>query len=169
MIEVGILGDEDHVELLDGKIIEISPIGRFHASCVRNLITFFVPRLVGKFTCSPEQPISIADGSEPEPDFVIATYREDNYASGHPVPADIQLLIEVADKTLARDRSVKASIYARAGIPEYWIINLIDRQLERHTAPDAENGLYGKVQIIEEAGTLTHALTGEVTLLTLLP
>ncbi|MEO0732347.1 MAG: Uma2 family endonuclease [Bacteroidota bacterium] len=130
MIDIGILGDEDRVELLDGKIIEMSPIGPFHAACVSKLAKFFFRHIANDYSCRQEQPITITVGSEPEPDFIVATYRKDEYATGHPHPQDIHLLIEVADKTLERDRTAKAIIYARAGIPEYWIVNLIDRQLE---------------------------------------
>lgn len=73
MIEAGILGEDDAVELLDGKIVTMSPVGRFHAVCVDNLADFFVPLLLNSYRCRQEQPITIADGSEPEPDYVIAT------------------------------------------------------------------------------------------------
>ena len=156
MIEAGILDEEDPVELLDGKIVDRSPIGRFHAVCVANVAEYFVPRLVGKYRCRQEQPISIAPGSEPEPDYIIATLRKQQYLDHHPYPEDIHLLIEVADKTLSRDRGGKREIYARAGIPEYWIINLIDRQLEIFTAPDTRMGIYGSERVLGERETLEH-------------
>lgn len=169
MIETGILDEDDRVELLDGKIIAMSPIGRFHAACVSKLTKFFILRLSDRLTCRQEQPIIIPNISEPEPDFVIVTFREDNYVSGHPSPRDIHLLIEVADKTLDRDRGPKFGIYARAGIAEYWIINLIDRQLEVFTQPETNTGRYAQQQIYAETDTLDHRFTGRLPVTDLLP
>ena len=163
MIEAGILGEDDPVELLNGKIVDMSPIGRFHAVCVRTINAHFVKLLDGKYLCSQEQPITIAEGSEPEPDYVIAKLGGQRYLDHHPYPEDIHLLIEVADKTLPRDRGAKQSIYARAGIPEYWIVNLIDRQLEIFTEPDVTTGTYGKERVLGERDTLmNHPLAGTV-------
>ncbi len=169
MIETGILDEDDRVELLEGKIITMSPIGRFHAACVRKLTVLFVQRLSDRYAVSQEQPINMSNGSQPEPDFVIATFREDHYAAGHPTPEDVHLLIEVADKTLDRDRGPKARIYARAGIPEYWIINLIDRQLEVFTDPQPEQGTYATSRILAETDTLGHEFTGNRPVVDLLP
>ncbi|WP_116105161.1 Uma2 family endonuclease [Lewinella sp. IMCC34191] len=163
MIEAGILGEDDPVELLNGKIVNRSPIGRFHAVCVRTINAHFVKLLDGKYLCSQEQPITIAEGSEPEPDYVIAWLSEHNYLDHHPYPEDIHLLIEVADKTLPRDRGAKRGIYACAGIPEYWIVNLIDRQLEIYTQPDLAAGTYTQERILHERDTLIdHPLAGTV-------
>lgn len=169
MIEVGILGDEDKVELLNGKIVPMSPIGRFHAACVSRITDFLVPHLVGRFQCRQEQPITLPTGSEPEPDFVIATLREDRYANGHPTPEEVHLLIEVADKTLERDRGAKASIYAAAGIPEYWIINLIDRQIEWYRQPDPEKARYAETIVRVEKDVFEHPLTGELAVSEFMP
>ena len=84
MIEAGILGEDDPVELLNGKIVDTSPIGRFHAVCVDNLNEYFVTSLAGRFRCRQEQPITIPGGSEPEPDYVIAALREQQYLDHHP-------------------------------------------------------------------------------------
>ena len=163
MIDAGILGEEDRVELLDGKIVEMSPIGRLHAVCVRNLNAYFVPLLADRYVCSQEQPITIPDGSEPEPDYVIASLRDQQYLDHHPFPEDIHLLIEVADRTLTRDRGAKRGIYARAGIREYWIVNLIDRQLEIYTEPDVQSGTYTRERVLGERDTLNdHSLAGTV-------
>ncbi|OAV43880.1 Uma2 family endonuclease [Lewinella sp. 4G2] len=170
MIEAGILGEDDPVELLAGKIVDMSPIGRFHAVCVRNLATYFVPLLKDAYICSQEQPITIPSGSEPEPDYVIATRHDHQYLDHHPYPEDIHLLIEVADKTLARDRGSKLNIYAAAGIPEYWIFNLIERQLEIYTEPDMEKGVYAAERVLTHAEVLEgHALAGTVGVGGLLP
>jgi Uma2 family endonuclease len=170
MIEAGILGEDDPVELLAGKIINTSPIGRFHAVCVDNLNEYFVIKLAGAYRCRQEQPITIPNGSEPEPDYVIATRHDHQYLTHHPYPEDIHLLIEVADQTLARDRGAKHAIYARAGIPEYWIFNLIERQLEIYTEPDTVRGTYKVERILVETDTLeNHLLAGSVSVAALLP
>jgi Uma2 family endonuclease len=163
MIEAGVLGEDDPVELLNGKIVNRGPISCFHAACLTNLNEYFVKLLAGKYLCSQGHPITIACGSEPEPDYVIAALNEHNYLDHHPYPEDIHLLIEVADRTLPRDRGAKREIYARAGIPEYWIINLIDRQLEIFTEPDPAAGTYGSERILSERDTLRdHPLAGTV-------
>jgi Uma2 family endonuclease len=170
MIDADILGEDDRVELLTGKIVTMSPIGRFHAVCVSNLAEYFVPNLAGTYRCRQEQPITIPDGSEPEPDYVIATRHDHRYLSHHPYPEDIHLLIEVADRTLARDRGAKRTIYAHAGIPEYWIVNLIERQLEIYTEPDTERGMYGAERTLQETDRLEdHYLAGTVDVAELLP
>ena len=170
MIEAGVLGEDDPVELLAGRIVDMSPIGRFHAVCVRNLTNYFIPLLQQDYLCSQEQPITIPSGSEPEPDYVIATRHAHQYREHHPYPEDIHLLIEVADQTLARDRGAKLRIYARAGIPEYWIFNLIERQLEIYTEPDTEKGTYATVRTLAEKDTLReHPLAGTLKIGELLP
>lgn len=169
MVDVGILTEEDKVELIFGKIIAKSPVGRFHAACVSALEEFFIPRLLGNYTCRSENPIALLDATQPEPDFVIATHKKDRYVSGHPVAKDIHLVIEVADKTLTKDRLLKAEAYAVAGIKEYWIINLIDRQLEQHLAPDLEKRGYQTISIFQETESFDHAFTGKITVSDLLP
>ena len=169
MIEHGILTEEDKVELLAGKIIDMSPIGRFHSACVSELTYFFLPKWIGVYTCRAEQPISLPDASEPEPDFVIADFREDKYAEGHPLASNVRLLIEVSDKTLVLDRASKAEIYATAGIPEYWILNLIDRQLELYSSPNVATGTYEVSSVVGEYDDLDHPMTGKIPLTELLP
>ena len=170
MIAAGILGEDDPVELLAGKIIDMSPSGRYHAVCVTQLAEWFLPRLKNQYICRQEQPITIPSGSEPEPDYVIAARRDHKYLTHHPYPEDIYLLIEVADQTLARDRGAKLRIYAAAGIPEYWILNLIDRQVEIYADPDTVAGSYAKRHILGEAEIIVaHPLAGRVAVVNLLP
>lgn len=170
MIEAGILNEDDTVELLNGKIVDISPIGRFHAVCVSNLAEFFIPKLSRLYRCRQEQPITILTGSEPEPDFVVATRHPHLYLDHHPYPEDIHLLIEVADQTLKRDQEAKLAIYARAGIQEYWILNLVERQLEIYTQPDNTLSIYKEGQTLQESAMLTdHPLAGTVPIKELLP
>lgn len=139
MEEVGILNPSDRVELIRGEIIKMSPFKSAHTSCVKRL-TALMYRLVEElFTISVQDPITISDHSEPEPDLALLKYSEDFYAQKHPQPKDVILLIEVSDSTLEIDRHVKMTLYAEAGIKEYWIINLIDQYIEIYKKPEGAN------------------------------
>ena len=152
LAEVGILKPTDRVELINGDIITMTPIKSPHAGMVNRLSRIMNNLLNGQATICPQNPITIRDNSEPEPNVVIAHYRDDDYESNHPTPENIYLLIEVSDTTLEKDREVKHPLYASAGIPEYWIINLIDRQIEIHRQP--KNGEYHYKLIISEPGEI---------------
>jgi Uma2 family endonuclease len=134
LIEHGVLTENDDVELIHGEVFEHFPVTDVHASHVSRLAQLFLD-LTGKTaTGSVQSPIRLAD-SEPEPDFALLARRDDFYASGKPRPADVYLVVEVADASLAYDREVKAPLYAENGIAEYWIVNLVDRCLEVHRRP----------------------------------
>jgi Uma2 family endonuclease len=136
MIAAGILTEEDRVELIEGEIIEMRPIGDDHVFAVNNLTEMLVRRLAGQAVVSIQNPIRLSGRSRPQPD--IALWRPAKRRS-LPGPDDILLLIEVADSTLAFDRDVKLPLYARAGIVEVWIVNLIDKRIEVYRQP-AEGG-----------------------------
>ena len=99
--------------------------------------------------------------SEPEPDYVIARYDAEQYAAGHPTGADIILLIEVSDSSLDKDRNYKLPLYAASGIPEYWIVNLAERQFEVYTAPSDE-GEYGQTKIYGDGQQFEHPRFGTI-------
>jgi Uma2 family endonuclease len=124
MIESGILTENDHVQLVDGWIIEMPPIGPEHCTST-SLVGIAIDRsLPAGWVVRRQDPITLATG-EPEPDVVIARGSIREYSTRHPVPADIALVVEVADATLNFDRVEKAKEYAAAGIAEYWIVNLV--------------------------------------------
>jgi Uma2 family endonuclease len=130
MGEAGVFTKDARLELIEGEIIEMSPIGSRHAACV-NFLSRFLNRAVGDIALvSVQNPIRLNDFSEPEPDLALLRLRDDFYRDAHPTPADALLIIEVADTTLAYDRQVKTPLYAKAGIEEAWIINLLDEQVE---------------------------------------
>ena len=135
MIESGILGEDDHVELLEGWIVpqlSRTPAHDAILSWIANRqITTGTPQ---KWFCRVRSGITTAY-SQPEPDIALVRGSPRDYCARYPAPADIGLLVEVADSSLARDRSIKAAIHAAAGIPVYWIINLVDRQVEVDTNP----------------------------------
>lgn len=147
MVEAGFLNDEDKVELLFGKIVDISPIGVTHSYCIQELVAFFYANYASKYIIRSEQPIALAPHSMPEPNIVLAQLRTDRSSAQHPGPDDIQLIIEVAESTLQRDRTVKARLYGTFQIPEYWILNLIDHRLEVYTKPNSEGGYFNRLDI----------------------
>jgi len=142
--EAGILGKRDRVELIEGEIILMGPIGNRHAACVARLTELFVSRLFGRVSVWPQNPATLTDLSEPEPDLSLLRRREDFYASRHPGPEDILLVVEVADTSLSFDQSVKGRLYAATGVPEYWIVDLAHGRLEVYRNPGQEG--YGEVE-----------------------
>lgn len=168
MIAAGVLTENHRVELLFGKIVATSPIGRSHAACVKQLNRYFHSKFGEEVTIGIQDPVTLVDDSEPEPDVSILKFREDNYVAEHPQGKDILLLIEVADQTLQKDRTVKKTAYALGGVPEYWIINLVDRQVEQYLGAKA-TGEYDRFNIIPEAGTIESPRLGQIEVKNLLP
>jgi len=124
MADAGILTPEDRVELIDGEIIEMSPIGNRHLGCVNGATEAFSAAFRGKAVVSVQNPLRLNNYTEPEPDVVLLKPRQDAYRRKRPVAEDALLVLEVADTTLAYDRNVKVPRYAAAGIPEVWIEDL---------------------------------------------
>jgi Uma2 family endonuclease len=135
MIETGIIHEGEHIELISGQIFNMAAKGTRHTVANTELLGELLLLLGRRAKIRCQDPIILPNNSEPEPDIVVAKLRADNYVDSHPAPADIILLVEVADSTLNFDRNTKAPIYAAAGIIEYWIINLIDSRLEIYSQP----------------------------------
>ena len=134
--ELGFFAPDDRVELIRGEIIKMPAKGRFHSVCNSLLVEELILLLTRRARVRAQEPIILSTtDSEPEPDVVIARNRSDNYLASHPEPADILLVIEVSDSTLKYDQRTKLSLYAEAGIANYWIFNLVDNQLEMHSEP----------------------------------
>lgn len=131
----GILPADDRVELIAGDIIEMSPIGKRHAACVGRLTQALGLSLQRKAIIWVQNPIQIDDHSEPQPDIAILKPRADFYEQSLPTPADVLLVIEVSDTTLEYDRQIKLPLYAHAGIPEVWLVNLPAEQLDTYAQP----------------------------------
>jgi len=142
LAEVGVLKPDDRVELIEGEIIRMSPIGSPHAACVAKFIKVFtaIPNL--NATLWIQNPVRLNEFSEPVPDVALLKPREDFYAERHPRPNDVLLIIEVSDTTLLADRNVKMPLYARAGIPEAWLVNLPRKMIEVYF--DLADGRYRK-------------------------
>ena len=126
MGRAGILTAEDRVELLDGEVIVMSPIGNRHAACVDRLTNGFTRSggLAGRALVRVQNPLAESNLSEPQPDLMLLIPRDDHYDYGHPRAADVLLLVEVADSSLDYDMNTKVPFYARAGIREVWIVDL---------------------------------------------
>jgi Uma2 family endonuclease len=127
MGETGILGPGDRVELIDGEIIDMSPIGVLHAALVDALVRHFGRSAGQSVFIRCQNPLRLDDLSEPEPDIAILRPRADFYTTSHPGPADVLLVIEVSDTSLAYDLGTKVPLYARHGIPEVWVIDAATR------------------------------------------
>jgi Uma2 family endonuclease len=144
MGEAGILGTDDRVELIEGQIVEMPPIGSPHGGTVNALIHLFSKTVGDRAIVAAQNPVRLSDISEPEPDFMLLRPRPDFYRGSHPTPADVLLLIEVADTSVEFDRSVKLPLYARTGIPEYWLVDLERGVLDVHRSPAGDR--YDEVQ-----------------------
>jgi Uma2 family endonuclease len=162
MIEVGILTEDERIELIEGVIVEMSPIGRRHASYVKRLITLLSRRIGDEVQLDIQNPIHLSDYSEPQPDALLLKLRGDYYIEALPSPADVLLVIEVADTSLDYDRNVKVPLYARAGIPEVWVINLAAETVEVYTQPG--DPTYQRVQTRKKGDVLTPTTLPDVTL-----
>ena len=141
MAEAGIIKPGDRVELIDGEIIDMNPIGSPHAGITNRLTRFFSRAAAeGIFLLSVQSPLRLDAYNEPEPDLMLLRPRADDYRAGHPTAADVLLLIEVSDSSLAYDRGVKLALYARFGVPEVWIVDLDGAAVEICRKP--EEGAY---------------------------
>jgi len=129
MAEVGILSPEDRVELVDGEIIRMCPIGTRHLGCVNRTTEVLVGALRGRVVVSVQNPLRLNNFTEFQPDIVLLKPRKDHYGSKHPMAEDAILVIEVSDTTFRYDHDVKLKRYATAGIPEVWIVNPVQNEL----------------------------------------
>jgi Uma2 family endonuclease len=153
MAKAGILHEDDRVELLDGEIIEMAPIGSRHAATVNRMTRRFNERAHGRYIVSVQNPVRLSHHSEPQPDLLLLRFRDDEYEAAHPGPDDVLLVIEVSDTTVASDRRTKLPMYAAAGIPEAWLVNLPRNSIEVHREP--RNGRYQQVTVYRRGDSIT--------------
>ncbi|MBL6750714.1 MAG: Uma2 family endonuclease [Nevskia sp.] len=135
MGKAGILAENDRVELIDGDLINMAPIGSVHASVVNTLNDFFVRQVGIHGIVSVQNSLNLQPDSEPQPDLMVLKPRADRYRNALPIAGDVLLLIEVADTTADYDRKIKVPLYARHGVAEVWLIDLAARQLEIYREP----------------------------------
>jgi Uma2 family endonuclease len=161
MIETGILTPDDKVELLENWVVLKMPRNPPHDSTIQRILENLFPRRPGGWGIRVQSAITLPD-SQPEPDFVLARGSSADYETRHPEAADIGLVMEVADSSLLRDQRDKTRIYARAGIVTYWIVNLVDGQLEVYTQPSgpAPVPAYGALQTYHAGDAVPLVLDG---------
>ena len=164
----GTLTEDDRVELLFGTIIDKMPIYSPHSACVSKTKRY-LSRRFPDYEVRTENPIVLPHDSMPEPDCVIAAFRDDFYVNAHPVPSDIHVVIEVADSTVRTDRSIKRAAYALSAIDEYWLINLPERQVELHLVANVDSGNYQRVTSHTATESFQSPFAGPVNVADLLP
>lgn len=162
MGETGIFSEDDRVELIEGEIFEMSPIGERHAACVDVLSELFREQLQRRVIVRIQNPIQLGSYSEPQPDVALLKRRSDFYRHAHPTSDDVLLIVEVSDTTLEYDRQIKVPLYARAGVAEVWIVNLMDEQIEIHSQP--ANGAYQSQSQASRGETINSPDTFNLTL-----
>lgn len=161
MAEVGIFSPDARVELIEGEVIDMPPIGSPHAGTVKYVGNRVTDAVRGKAIVSIQDPVFLDPHSEPQPDIALLQPRPDFYRSSHPTPADVFLIIEVADATLAYDTQIKLPLYARHGVPEVWLVDLSHRQLVVHRAPTSAG--FQDVQPCTDLSAVTPLLLPGVT------
>jgi Uma2 family endonuclease len=156
MAEQGMFEPDERVELIDGEIFAMSPVGSLHVRCVNFLNDFLVRKLGEGFLVSVQNPIISANDTEPQPDLTILRRNHDLYISHLPTGRDTLIVIEVADTSASFDRNRKFPKYAQAGIPEAWLVDLKRDAVEVHTAP-GPNG-YGEVKTLRRGDRLSSTV-----------
>jgi len=160
MIETGILQEDERVELIDGDILEMSPIGSRHAACVNRLNALLIQHAGQQAIVSVQNPIRLGTYSEPEPDIAVLKPDSEYYAYAHPTAADILLLIEVAETSLEYDREVKIPRYAAVGIPEVWLLDLRHQVVVVYTQP--HNNTYQHQHTVQGGELVRSSILGGV-------
>jgi Uma2 family endonuclease len=150
MVDAGVLTTDDRVELLDGYIVPMSPQDSRHANTTTQIVHLLMRVCPSAHHVRSQVPLALGEHSEPEPDVMVVEGPPDAYTDTHPSAA--VLVVEVADSSLAKDRAQKRLLYARHGIPEYWLVNLIDQHLEVYRDP--ASGDYKSKTTLERSDTL---------------
>src|SRR5437868_5933402 len=135
MGKAGVFKEDDRVELIEGEIIQMPPIGNRHSSCVLRLNRLLCPALLGRALVNIQNPVRLDERSEAVPDVLVLKPRPDDYSTGHPRPEDTLLLVEVSDSSLSYDRGRKLPLYARQGVPEVWVVELPNALISVHHGP----------------------------------
>jgi hypothetical protein len=153
MIDAGILGEDDHIELLEGVLVEMSPQGRQHARFISRFTRIAVPAVGSAHCVRIQLPLTMPPYGEPEPDIAIATVQQEDSSDPHPSTA--LLIVEVASESLRKDRLVKSRVYARASVLEYWIADVEAQRIEVYQDPDASAERYRHHHIFGRGETLS--------------
>ena len=159
MGEAGVFAPDARVELIEGEVIDMAPIGSRHARAVNYLNMQLVEAVRRSAVVAVQNPVSLEEHTEVQPDVAVLRMRADLYGISHPRPSDVLLVIEVSETTLRYDQEVKLRLYARAGIPEVWIVDLESSVLLVYTQPDRE--IYGERQELSAPGVLAPSALPE--------
>ena len=162
MADAGIFSEDDRVELIDGEIVQMGPIGENHAGHVDRLTWLFSRRAGDGAIVRVQNPVRLSEYSEPQPDMTLLHPRPDFYTSTHPGSRDVLLLVEVADTTAEYDRSIKVPLYARHRVWEVWVIDLQRDRVEIYRDP-APNG-YREIRVARRGDRLTPLALPDVAL-----
>jgi Uma2 family endonuclease len=146
MADAGLFGQDARLELLDGEVIEMSPIHSPHAGCVNRLNRLLMAAVGSRAVIAIQNPVVIDNRSEPQPDLALLEPRNDDYSRSHATPSEILLLIEVSDSTLAYDRDRKGPYYGKTGVRECWIVDLAGERINVMRSPSAAG--YRDVEVI---------------------
>lgn len=138
MADAGVFDPDERVELIEGAVVEMSPVGHRHAAHVDRLTARIVPLVAGRAIVRVQTSVVLSDITQPEPDLALLAYRDDFYVGAHPRPPAILLAIEVAESSLATDQRVKVPLYGRSGVPETWLVDLVNRRVVVHRGPGPE-------------------------------
>lgn len=148
LADAGLFTEDDRIELIEGELIEMAPIGSDHGGNVKKLNHKLTTLLGGKAIVSVQDPVTLGEHSEPQPDIALLRWRDDFYQHAHPRPDDVLLIIEFADTTARYDREVKVPLYARHGMAEVWLLDPAQRRLEAYRRPIT--GEYTEIQYYRE-------------------
>ena len=153
MIQAGVFHEDEHIELIRGEIVKMAALGLPHEACVRRLTKLFERRAGDIAIVSVQNSVQLPNStSQPEPDVVLLTWRDDFYETSRPMPGDVLLIVEVAESSLRYDRRVKMPLYAEAGIAEVWLVDLKSKVVEVHTSP--AQGAYQQLRRAERGEML---------------
>jgi Uma2 family endonuclease len=151
MIEAAVFDEDEHVELLEGVIVRVSPQGTEHATVIERLNDPRFVELPAAYLIRCQLPLSLSDADEPEPDIAVIARDVPRSRKSH--PASACLVFEVANESIRKDRQIKAPLYARAAVAEYVIVNLAEQRLEVHRSPDPASGRYRTLETLDATAT----------------
>ena len=160
--ELGILHEDDRVELIDGQVVEMTPIGPRHGGCVKQLARLLYRCAGDAVILGIQDPLILGRHAEPQPDIAVLKPRPEGYRTRHPTANDVMLVIEVADTSVAYDSSVKIPLYAAAGVPEAWLVDLRSERIAAYRNPTG--GSYAEVKSLSRGTTITALKLPQVTL-----
>ena len=156
MGEAGILHEDDRVELIDGELIRMAPIGSMHCGLVSRLNRMLVERAAGRGVVWPQNSLILSDVTEPQPDLVLLRWRADDYMGALPTAAHALLVVEIADSSLRYDRDVKLRFYAESGVPELWIVDVRQPRLLVYREPEGPSYRVGQILVAGETASCSR-------------